>query len=63
MEGETERVDSVRLAKRGYSLVWGEEEVMQDDGVCLERRMGTTLQSTPFIEKIDIIVNIIHTLQ
>ena len=37
MEGETERVDSVRLAKRGYSLVWGEEGIMQDGSVCLER--------------------------
>ena len=40
MEGETERVDSVRLAKRGYSLVWGEEGIMQDRGVCLDRGVG-----------------------
>jgi hypothetical protein len=41
MEGETEGVDSVRLAVRVYSLVWGEEGIMQDGGVCLERGMGT----------------------
>jgi hypothetical protein len=40
MEGETEGVDSVRLAVRVYSLVWGEEDIMQDGGVCLERGMG-----------------------
>ena len=30
----------VRLTIRGYSLVWGEEGIMQDRGVCLERGMG-----------------------
>ena len=40
MEGETERVDSVRLAKRGYSLVWGEEGIMQDRGFVLIGEWG-----------------------
>jgi hypothetical protein len=41
MEGETEGVDLVRLVVRVYSLVWGEEVIMQDGGVCLERGMRT----------------------
>ena len=41
MERETEGVDSVRLAVRVYSLVWGEEGIMQDGGFCPERGMGT----------------------
>ena len=62
MEGELEGVDSVQLKIRGYSMVWGVEGIMQDGGVCLERRMGrvrgllddsltSTRQSTPFIEE------------
>ena len=39
MEGETEGVDLVRLITRGYSLVPGEEGIMQDGGVCLEIEM------------------------
>ena len=40
MEGETEGVDSVRLAVRVYSLVWGEEGIMQDGGVVLKGECG-----------------------
>ena len=40
MEGEMEGVDSVWLTIRGYSLMWGEEGIMQDRRVCLEREIG-----------------------
>ena len=40
-KGKWRGVDSWWLAERGDSLLLGEEGIMKDGGVCLERGMGT----------------------